>query len=282
MDHQHREHQHREYEQILVERRDAIGLLTLNRPERLNAWTPRMSAELTDAIAHFNDDPSIGAMVVTGAGRGFCAGADIGGQFAARLDSNQADAPDDASPAPTRRAEADWVRFCRASKPLVAAINGPAIGIGLTMVLPFDRLVAGRSAKISARFVRMGLVPELASSHFLVARCGWGAASWLALTGTTVDGRAAAEMRLVDRAVHDDSVLDEAMADAAQLAASPPPQVRMIKDLLTANAVESDLALVQQRELAALKQAYTTPEHREAVSAFLERRQPDFRPVAAR
>ena len=72
------------------------------------------------------------------------------------------------------------------------------------------------------------------------------------------------------------------MADAAQLAASPPPQVRMIKDLLTANAVESDLALVQQRELAALNQAYTTPEHREAVSAFLERRQPDFRPVAAR
>jgi 2-(1,2-epoxy-1,2-dihydrophenyl)acetyl-CoA isomerase len=274
-------HAQGDYEQILVERRDAIGLLTLNRPERLNAWTPQMSAEMTDAIARFNDDPSIGAIVVTGAGRGCCAGADIGGQFAAQLESNQSEASD-AGPAPTRRAEADWVKFCRASKPLVAAINGPAIGVGLTMVLPFDRLVAGRSAKISARFVRMGLVPELASSHFLVARCGWGAASWLALTGTTIDGGAAAEMRLVDRAVYDDSVLDEAMADATQLAASPPPQVRMIKDLLTANAVESDLALVQQRELAALKQAYTTPEHREAVSAFLERRQPDFRPVATR
>ena len=145
------------------------------------------------------------------------------------------------------------------------------------MVLPFDRLVAARSAKISARFVRMGLVPELASSHFLVARCGWGAASWLALTGTTITGEEAAAMRLVDRAVDDDAVLVEALADATALAESPPPQVRMIKELLTANAVESDLGLVQQRELTALNAAYRTPEHREAVSAFLERRQPDFR-----
>lgn len=271
-----------EYEQILVERRDGIGLLTLNRPDRLNAWTPRMSAEMTDAIAEFNDDSSVGAVVVTGSGRGFCAGADIGGQFAAQLDSDASSKPSSQQPAPSRRAEADWVKFCRASKPLIAAINGPAIGVGLTMVLPFDRLVAGRSAKISARFVRMGLVPELASSHFLVARCGWGAASWLALTGTTIDGATAAEMRLVDRAVDDDAVLEEALADATQLADSPPPQVRMIKELLTANAVEADLGLVQQRELAALKQAYATPEHREAVSAFLERRQPDFRTPAGR
>lgn len=276
-----------EYEQIIVERRGEVGLLTLHRPERLNAWTPRMSAELTAAITAWNDDPGVAAIVVTGAGRGFCAGADIGGQFAANLDEPAPAEPREPGGAPARERPAeeppaaDWVRLCRASKPLVAAINGPAIGVGLTMILPFDRLVAGRSAKLSARFVRMGLVPELASSHFLVARCGWGAASWLALTGTTVDGETAAAMGLVDRAVDDDAVLAEALADAEQLAASPGPQVRMIKDLLTRNAVETDLRVVQQRELEALQHAYRTPEHHEAVRAFMERRAPQFRPARA-
>ena len=256
------------YEQILADSRDGVLVLTLNRPERLNAWTPRMMSELTHAIVAANDDPSIGAVVVTGSGRGFCAGADIASQFA----TPAADTPTK----PTTGPRVDWVELCRASKPLVAAINGPAIGIGLTMVLPFDRLVAGRSAKLSARFVKMGLVPELASSHFLVTRCGWGNASWLALSGVMVLGPEAKDMGLVDRVVDDDHVLAEAIADATVLAASPPPQVRMIKQLLTANATGVDLADVQQRELAALNLAYATAEHREAVAAFLEKRQPQF------
>lgn len=260
------------YEQILVEQRDDVVVLTLNRPERLNAWTPKMSMELTDAITKANADSTVGAIVMTGAGRGFCAGADIGGEFAANLDHRD-DKPKQSEPPPAR----DWVGLCRSSKPLVAAINGPAIGVGLTMVLPFDLLIAAEGAKLSARFVKMGLVPELASSHFLVARCGWGAASWLALTGTTVLAEEAARMRLVDRVVPVDRVLDEALAAASELAASPGPQVRMIKDLLTRNANEADLAAVQRREFEALEAAYRTPEHREAVTAFLEKRPPKFR-----
>jgi enoyl-CoA hydratase/carnithine racemase len=261
-----------DYEQILAERRDDVLLLTLNRPDRLNAWTPRMSAELVDAITGANDDDGIGAVVVTGAGRGFCAGADIGGQFAANLDGKPAS---DTPPAEAPRV--DWVQFCRESKPLVAAINGPCIGVGLTMVLPFDQLVAAEGAKLSARFVKMGLVPELASSHFLVARCGWGAASWLALSGTTILADEAHRIRLVDRVVPVDAVLDEAMAVASELAANPAPQLRMIKELLSANAAETDLNAVQKREIDALNTAYRTPEHREAVSAFLEKRAPKFR-----
>ena len=258
-------------EQILVERRGNVLLLTLNRPERLNAWTPRMSRELADAILAANDDATIGAIVVTGAGRGFCAGADIGGQFASQLDKRS-----DEPAAPVSERTVDWVKLCRSSKPLIAAINGAAIGVGLTQVLPFDRLIAGASAKISLRFVRMGIVPELASSHFAVARCGWGAASWLALSGNTITGEEAAKINLVDRVVPDDQVLAEAMADAAVLAANPVPQMRMIKELLTQNATESDSDLVQRRELAALQIAFKTPEHREAVKAFIEKRQPDF------
>jgi len=266
-----------EPEQILLSRRNDVVVLTLHRPERLNAWTPRMMAELTTAITGANEDPTVGAVVVTGAGRAFCAGADIGGEFAANLDHR------DREPAP-REAQGSqeapghgWVRLCRASKPLVAAINGPAIGIGLTMVLPFDQLVAAEGAKLSARFVKMGLVPELASSRFLVARCGWGAASWLALSGTTVLAEEAGRLGLVDRVVPAEGVLDEAVAVASELGANPGPQVRMIKDLLTANATESDLATVQRRESAALEAAYRTPEHREAVTAFIEKRPPRFR-----
>jgi enoyl-CoA hydratase/carnithine racemase len=262
------------YEQIRAEQRDDVLLLTLNRPERLNAWTPRMSAELTHAILGANDDSSVGAIVVTGEGRGFCAGADIGGQFAQNLDDGSAPEPA-AEPAPERLA--DWVTLCRESKPLVAALNGPTIGVGLTMVLPFDRLVAARSAKLSARFVKMGIVPELASSHFLVARCGWGAASWLTLSGATILGDEAAAMRLVDRVVDDGGVLDAAMADARLLAENPPAAVRAAKRLLTENASETDLRAVQRREMESLEVQYRSPEHHEAVRAFLEKRAPDFR-----
>jgi enoyl-CoA hydratase/carnithine racemase len=269
------------YEQTLAEQRGDVLLLTLNRPERLNAWTPKMSAELTEQITAANEDASIGAIVVTGAGRGFCAGADIGGQFAANLEpSSGADGGTDkqaAAPPREQRGAGDWVRLCRTSKPLVAAINGPAIGIGLTLVLPFDFLVAAEGAKISARFVKMGLVPELGSSHFLVSRCGFGNASYLALSGATLIAEDAAKLGLVDRVVAPDRLLDEALEVAGEFAQNPPPQLRMIKELLTENATETDLDLVQRREGAALAVAYKTPEHHEAVRAFLDKRTPTFR-----
>jgi 2-(1,2-epoxy-1,2-dihydrophenyl)acetyl-CoA isomerase len=274
-----------DYEQILVDRRDDVLILTLNRPEKLNAWTPKMSAELSAAIIDANTDDDIGAMVITGAGRGFCAGADISGQFAANLDARQEDRGQTAErESASTRGEArgpDWITLCRQSKPLVAAINGPCIGVGLTMVLPFDQLLAAEGARLSLRFVKMGLVPELASSHFLVTRCGWGAASWLALSGTTVFADEALRLRLVDRVVPPDTLLDEAVAVAAELGSNPGPQVRMIKELLTVNATEGDLARVQQREIDAIQLAYRSPEHREAVTAFMEKREPNFRRAAS-
>lgn len=177
------------HEQVIVERRGDVVLITLNRPEKLNAWTPQTLGELLMAIDDDNHHPDVGAIVVTGAGRAFCAGADIGGQFRSRPDA----APDARAKAAAqqRRGEQDderagrWVELCRASKPLVAAINGHCMGVGLTMVLPFDRLIAGTE--------------------------------------------------------------------------------------------ETDLNIVQRREIAALEEAFRTPEHREAVDAFLEKRPPKSR-----
>lgn len=259
-----------DYEQITVDDRDHIRLITLNRPERMNAWTPRMNAEMVDALTTGNSDAAIGAFVVTGAGRGFCAGADIGEVFAAQIDG---DTPADGRSDGER--PVNWVALVRESKPVVAAINGASIGVGLTMVLPMDFLVAAPDAKLSARFVKMGVVPELASSHYLVQRCGWGNASDLALSGRTVLGDEALGLGLVD-AVADD-VVAEAVARAQSYAENAPPSVQFTKRLLTENGAEPDLDLVQRRELSALSEAYATAEHREAVAAFMERRAPRFR-----
>ncbi|HEX2849061.1 MAG TPA: enoyl-CoA hydratase-related protein [Acidimicrobiales bacterium] len=257
------------YEQILREQRDDILLLTLNRPDKLNAWTPTMSRELTEAILAADVDPTVGAVVMTGAGRAFCAGADISAVFDARLSGDEAAARPDRS--------RDWVELIRSTKPIVAAVNGAAVGVGLTMILPFDRIVAARSAKLSTRFVKLGLVPELASSALLPRRCGLGVASDLMLSGRIVLGDEAAALGLADEVVADDEVVDTAVARARSYAENPTPQLRWIKQLLSENASETDLKLVQQRELAMLEKAYASAEHKEAVAAFLEKRPPVFR-----
>lgn len=261
------------FELITTEQRDRVLLVTLNRPDKLNAWTPRMMRELVDAVRAANDDPGIGAIVVTGAGRGFCAGADIGGTFGSNVGraAQEVAALDEEAQRAEREASIRWVELCRSSKPLVAALNGVAIGVGLTLVLPFDQIFAAEGAKLSMRFVKMGLVPELASTHFLVARCGRGAASWLALSGDSVGAGEAARLGLVDRVCTPEALVGEAIAAAGALAANPPTAMRLIKQLLDENGADTDLIAVQRRELAALKQCYASPEHHEAVRAFLDR-----------
>jgi len=256
-------------EQIKSETRGEVVLLTLNRPERLNAWTARMSAELCEAIEAANDDPAVGAVVVTGEGRGFCAGADIQATFQSQLEGARPTEPEP-------RRTVDWVTLVRSSKPLIAAINGPAVGVGLTMILSFDYLMASDSARLSCRFIKMGLVPELASSHFLPQRVGFGRASELMLSGRMVGAEEAEKLGLVDEVVPGDRLVDAALDRARSFSAHPDLQLRMIKELITQNADETDLALVQRREIEKLGIAYKSPEHKEAVQAFLEKREPRF------
>jgi 2-(1,2-epoxy-1,2-dihydrophenyl)acetyl-CoA isomerase len=260
-----------DYEQIKSEQRDDVLVLTLNRPERLNAWTQQMSAELSDAIIAANEDATVGAIVLTGEGRGFCAGADIQDTFKSQLDGAERSA------APRPRRAVDWVSLVRSSKPLVAAVNGHAVGIGLTMILSFDYIMASDQARLSCRFIKMGLVPELASSHFLPQRVGLGRASDLMLSGRMVPAAEAGELGLVDQVVPHEQLLDAAVEKARSFAANPDLQLRMIKQLITQNALEQDMAQVQKREGEKLAIAYQSPEHKEAVSAFLEKREPKFR-----
>lgn len=256
------------YETILTDVTDGILTLTLNRPERLNAWTYQMAQDLTDAIQKGNDDDDVIAFVVTGAGRGFCAGADIGDVFAKQAQGQ------DVSGGGRR---IDWVKLVRGSKPMVAAINGPAIGVGLTQVLPMDFLVAAEGAKLSARFIKMGIVPELASSHFLFLRCGFGQANRLMLTGCTISAEEALGLGLVDQVAAPDALLDAARDMARQMGENPQAALRLVKGLINDNLSEGDTDLVQRREGEALRTCYASAEHKEAIAAFMEKREPDFR-----
>lgn len=257
------------YETILVETEDGVTLITLNRPERLNAWTHQMNAELQAAFQAGNNDPAVEAFVFTGAGRGFCAGADIKDIFQAQAQSGESRGGSNEA--------SSWVGLIRASKPVVAAINGAAIGVGLTQVLPMDYLIASDQAKLSCRFIKMGLVPELASSQFLIARCGFGGGSELMLSGKTISAEEALRVRLVDRVVSHESLLAEAKAVAKSMGENPQSALAMVKQLITENMAEPSLDAVQQREMEALLDCYETPEHIEAIAAFVEKRNPDFK-----
>ena len=260
------------YEQITFERKGRVGVITLSRPEKLNAWTPRMMAEYRDAIARCNADPEVGAIVMTGAGRAFCAGADIGAVFNAQLDGKSS------AGAAERSADAeDYLTFLRRMpKPTIAAINGAAVGIGITQVLPFDVRIAARAARIGFFFVRMGLVPELGSSHFLPRLVGSGRALEWCLTGRMIAAEEAHAGGLVTEVVATEALLDRAVALGEELAARPLDSVCLIRSLLDRNAHEADIAQVKRREGDALREAYASPEHHEAVKAFLEKRTPDF------
>ena len=254
-----------------------ITTITLHRPDKVNAWTPHMAEELAEAIGRANDDGTVGAMVMTGAGRGFCAGADMDAVFATRI-SGTDPGNDTAGGSGGMPRDVDWVRLLRESKPIVAAVHGPAVGIGLTMILPADVIVATGDAKLGMVFIRVGLVPELASTNLLVQRVGIGMASDMCLTGRIVRGDEAARIGLVDHVVDDhDELIERARDVASAMAANPSPQALMIKRLLTDNANETDLALVQRRESGLLAECWATPEHAEAVAAFREKRPPRFR-----
>jgi enoyl-CoA hydratase/carnithine racemase len=147
----------------------------------------------------------------------------------------------------------------------------------MTMILSFDVIVASDRARFGMAFVKVGLVPELASTHFLVQRIGFGRASEMCLSGRLYSGVEAHAWSLADRVCPPDDLLPQALALAADIAANPDPQLRMIKALLSRNGSDTDLGAIQRLESEMLRECWKSPEHKEAVTAFLEKRTPRFR-----
>ena len=197
-----------EYEQIRSERQGEVQVLTLNRPDRLNAWTPqdgRGARRRHRAAPTVTAD--VGAIVMTGEGRGFCAGADMEATFGVRIAGGDPGA-NTAEGQGGMPAGLDWVDLCRRSKPLIAAVNGAAVGIGMTMILPFDVIIASDKARFGMFFIKVGLVPELASTYLLVQRMGFGRASEMCLSGRLWSAEEVLAGGLVERVVAPDALLD--------------------------------------------------------------------------
>ena len=258
------------YEEILTETRDRVGIIRLNRPHKLNAWTASMSGEIIDAMTAWNQDDGIGAIILTGRGRAFCAGADIG-NFAERVETNRKGEGEE-----LHRGGPNITHFIRESKPTIAAINGYAVGVGLTMILPCDVRIASTNANLSIRFIKMALMPELGSTHLLAQLVGVGNATDMCLTGRMVPADEALRMGLVSAVTEPDELLPTAIAKAEEIANNPTRAVMMIKELLRKNPMEDDLDAVMEREGLRDQIARRQPDHAEAVAAFLEKRDPNF------
>src|SRR5438093_2795080 len=262
------------YSEIVLDVSDGVATVTLNRPERLNAYTPTMGQELAEAFAVCDADDAVRAIVVTGAGRGFCAGADLargGASFDRDAAAEYRATPPDRPWEKPRRAIAPWdVR-----KPIIAAINGPAVGVGATLPMQWDIRLAAESAKIGFVFVRRGVVPEALSTWIMPRLVGMARAAELLLTGRILDAREALAFGIVSRVVPDAELLPAARALAAEIARETAPvSVAIAKWLLWGMASETDLARADDLDARAFWWTGTQPDAREGVRAFLEKRPP--------
>jgi enoyl-CoA hydratase/carnithine racemase len=274
-----------EYEQITTALADGILTVTLNRPERLNAWTPTMGRELIDAFDRIDADDAVRAVIVTGAGRGFCAGADLasGGEtFDYRKRqaevANAAAAPGDSAEAVPRDTGGRLtLRIFDCTKPVIAAINGPAVGVGATMTLPMDVRLASENARIGFVFTRRGIVPEACSSWFLPRVVGISRAiEWVA-TGRVFSAQEAREGGLV-RSVHaPDELLEAARELAREIAENTAPvSVALARRLLWRMLGAEHPMLAHRADSRGMLMRGHSADAVEGITAFLEKRPARF------
>ena len=261
---------------VATEVSEGILTITLDRPDRLNAFTTEMQGDLIAAFDQADEDRSVRCVVVTGRGRAFCAGADLsagGGSF------------DDAAAGGSeleRRARRDGggmvtLRIFGCTKPVIAAINGPAVGVGVTMTLPMDIRLASESARFGFVFARRGLVPEAASSWFLPRVVGISRAAEWCFTGRVFGADEALAAGLV-RSVHPDGeLLDAAYALAGEIAASTSPvSVTLTRQMLWHMLGEPHPMAAHRVDSAAIETLGRGADVREGVTSFLEKRPPQF------
>jgi enoyl-CoA hydratase/carnithine racemase len=262
------------FEQIATEIHDGVMTVTLNRPERLNAWTPTMGRELIEAFDEADADDDVRAIIVTGAGRGYCAGADLagGGQtFDWRERERDGAVPRDNGGQFT-------LRVFESTKPVIAAINGPAVGVGVTMTLPMDMRLAADDARFGFVFARRGIVPEAASSWFLPRVVGISRAiEWVA-TGRVFSAQEALAGGLV-RSLHPGAELLDAAKELAReiVENTAPVSVALARQMLWRMLGAEHPMLAHRADSRAMFQRGQSPDAVEGVTSFLEKRPAEFR-----
>jgi 2-(1,2-epoxy-1,2-dihydrophenyl)acetyl-CoA isomerase len=260
------------YEQLIVDREGSVAVVRMNNPDRLNALSPVLTRELMHALGQIRDDADVRAVVLTGEGRGFCAGADL-----------------TALQEPYLRGERPQLStFLRdgynkliplltdTPKPVVAAVNGVVAGAGHSLALACDYRIAADSASFSSAFVRIGLIPDAGSCYFLPRTVGMAKALELALLSEKVEAKTAQVIGLVNRVVPAETLMGEAKSLAARLAELPTAAIGLTKRIFR-EAGQLGLEDTMEREAEVQDQAAATDDHIEGVLAFLEKRPARFK-----
>ncbi|HEY7238976.1 MAG TPA: 2-(1,2-epoxy-1,2-dihydrophenyl)acetyl-CoA isomerase PaaG [Burkholderiales bacterium] len=256
---------------ILVSRDAGVLSLTLNRPDRLNAFTPEMHKQLREALEQARDEAEVRAVLLTGAGRAFCAGQDL----SERKASAEA-APIDLSVSLGSNYNPLVRRLRALPKPVVCAVNGVAAGAGANIALACDVVLAARSASFVQSFSKLGLVPDSGGTYFLPRLVGSARAMGLALFGERLSAEDAERWGLIWKAVDDERLVEEARTIAQTLATGPTKGYGLIKKAILASAGNSlDAQLDLERDLQ--REAGFSEDYREGVNAFLEKRKPQYK-----
>jgi enoyl-CoA hydratase/carnithine racemase len=257
-------------EQVLVERDGHVATLTLNRPDRLNAISGPMLEQLSERLLELDGDPEVRVIIMTGAGRGFCAGLDL--QDAA---SGSGIGSGGGLPSEFDIRSAPPVVLHGIDTPTICALNGGAAGYGMDMALGCDMRVASERGKLAAAFTRRGVLPESGGTWLLPRRVGWAKAAEIIFTGRTLSAEQCLELGLVNRVVPHDRLLEETRALADEVAASAPLAVRASKRMMRAGLSEEFDNHVQHVFLQLLP-LFRSKDFREGMLAFLEKRDPNF------
>jgi enoyl-CoA hydratase/carnithine racemase len=256
-----------EEELVLREDRGRVAILAFNRPDRLNAWNRTLENRYFDLLAELDAEPEIRAIVVTGAGRAFCAGADVADLAAAA-----------GGDGPAEKLRRPRYFPLTVGTPIVAAVNGPAVGFGLAQALFCDVRFAAEDAKIGALFPRRGLVAEFGTAPLLVRQVGRGRALDLLLSGRIVSGAEALGLGLVEFAAPPEELLERAVAYADELAELSSPWSMATIKAQVADAVERPFVESFEESLELMGESIRRPDVKEGVAAFTERRPPRFPP----
>ncbi|MCM3768499.1 enoyl-CoA hydratase/isomerase family protein [Neobacillus niacini] len=257
---------------IIVETKDGVRRLTLNRPERLNAVNDTLSHEIIQAITEASADDEVRVIVITGSGRGFCAGLDL---------TDYSTKNQDIQSRHQKLDELGWVGhqalgIVHCDKPVVAAINGIAAGAGLALALACDIRFMSADARVTTGYIRRGLSPDAGMSYFLPRLVGQAKAAELIFTGRDIYPEEAERIGLVNGVFPAEELQEQVMNFARELAAGPPIAMTLSKRLLAASP-DTDLTTILKQEFAFIKQCFGTKDVQEGVQSFAEKRKPVFR-----
>ncbi len=259
-------------EELLVEQDERVLVITFNRPDRLNTISPDMLQELSLVLTAANKDPEVRCIVLTGAGKGFCAGLDLvdvgKGGIGSRSSGGRPKQLFDLRDAPIT---VMW----GIDKPVIAAINGAAAGYGMDMSLIADMRIAGESAKMAAVMVKRNVVPESGGTWLLPRLVGWGKAAEIYYRGRTLNARESLEMGLVNTVVPDAQLMDTAMQWAHEIAENAPMAVQTTKRMMRMGMEESFDTAVDHL-MVHLGGMFSSEDFKEGVASFLEKRKPNF------